>query len=230
MAGFPPVLAYRLRDVIARSGLVEMLPARVSVGELERGIDLHRADAVVVGYRALGGPGALRQLAAHDRRVAVIVVTDEVDRALAGMLRACGAASVLALSDGREEFVTAVAAAARGMRDPGYVVRHDLVWRLAGKLSVSSLTVLELLLVGCSAAQIAFALNVPEDTVRTRRRRMYQKLGVHNRDELAECLERIVPLRPEPIAIERREVPLAFARLSAARTRPRWLRRGLAVI
>lgn len=78
-------------------------------------------------------------------------------------------------------------------------IRSNPLFTDAYGLSKREMDVLVLALNGRNAASIAEKLFISENTVRTHLKRMYKKLGVHNRQELLELIEKLcsssVPLK-----------------------------------
>ena len=143
-----------------------------------------------VTLQGINGIEATRRIVAArpEARVLVLTMHDDADTVTNAM--AAGAVGFLPKNATRSELVTAIGAVARG---EGYlhssVTRSflDRVGPLADRsLSADRLTdrereVLELLVEGHSTRQIAEALFVGEETVKSHLTHIYQKLGVRDR-------------------------------------------------
>lgn len=144
-------------------------------------------DAVLAGTEGAGG---LSRLGHECSGTLVLVVAAAAQTALAADLLAAGAAGCILWEDGPAALGRALDAVRRGEAPiPGLVAR-ELLRRLhrlnrveaaSGQLTRRERAVIECLAQGQQYKEIARALSIRLDTVRTYIRRVYRKLGVDNR-------------------------------------------------
>ena len=117
-------------------------------------------------------------------------------------LLAAGASACLDAGTQSRDVINAIHLASRGLQvlPAGPAGSHDGPSSVAGigRLSRRESEVLPLLQMGHSNAQIALALHVGIETVRTHARNIYRKLGVASRRELAASPPRPLPEDPLP--------------------------------
>lgn len=145
-------------------------------------------DVVIMDLSMPGGDGvdATRRVldASSSTRVLVLTMHDDPDHV--GAAIAAGATGYLPKNTARAELIAAVRAVAAG---EGYLhpsVTRPFLDRVAptadpGRLSPREQEVLTRLADGMSTREIASALTVSDETVKTHLTRIYQKLGVSDR-------------------------------------------------
>ena len=127
-----------------------------------------------VALKGLNGIEATRQIVQNVPGVRVLVLTMHDDVATVARAVAAGAAGLVPKNAKRDELFRAVEAIAGG---GGYLDEHLSAERLTDR----ELDVLRLLSHGGSTRDIAQALVVSEETVKSHLGRIYQKLGVGDR-------------------------------------------------
>ena len=168
------------------------------VGVVPSGAEIVALDSAVepdvilmdVSLQGLNGIEATREIVHHRPGARVVVLTMHDDSETVTGAMAAGAVGFLPKNAGRADLLAAVEAVARG---EGYI--HPTVTRTfldkVGPLADRSLAaerltererqVLECLASGRSTRQIADALVLGEETVKSHLARIYQKLGVNDR-------------------------------------------------
>lgn len=176
-----------------RAGLAAILnsqPDMKVVGEAGSGRETLEAtlavDVYIVDLRMPEGDGVhvIRQLRERDPEIKVLVLTtydneEDVFRALEA-----GARGYLLKDTTSEELVAAIRQVHEGQR----YMPHAIASRLADRLVRPSLTpreldVLRLVAKGRTNKELASAMFVSEETVKTHMKALFQKLGVHDRAE-----------------------------------------------
>lgn len=176
-----------------RAGLAAILngqPDLKVVGEAGSGRETLEssivADVYIVDLRMPDGDGVhvIRQLKERDAQTNVLVLTtfdneEDVFRALEA-----GARGYLLKDTTSEELVTAIRQVHAGER----YMPHAIASRLADRLVRPTLTpreldVLRLVAKGRTNKELASAMFVSEETVKTHMKALFQKLGVHDRAE-----------------------------------------------
>lgn len=195
---------------VVREGLAAVLDGQDGiqvVGQAADGaaaVDLHarlRPDVVLMDLRmpALDGDSATAAILSRSPGARVLVLTsfegdEDIHRALAA-----GACGYLLKRAAAREIVSAVRAAAEGLR----VLPRAVVDRLAERmprsdLSPRELEVLRQIVEGRSNREIGEGLGVAESTVKTYVDRLFGKLGVRDRTQAASVAVRRGIIRIEP--------------------------------
>jgi DNA-binding NarL/FixJ family response regulator len=214
----------RFDDLFAR-GLHELLAGDPSLAIVARDVEqrrvsvvlrAHRPDVAVLDARALVKLGDVRELTVAHPATRLVLLGDGLSGVECAQLLAFGASACLGRDTQARDVLNAVHLASRGLQ---LTPRTEAggVHAPAGLLTRREAEVLPLLSQGATNRQIASALGIGVETVRTHARNIYRKLGVSSRTEL-------VPRRDD----ERAEGPaanVAPARRHVGVPRPRH-RRG----
>lgn len=143
-----------------------------------------------ITLRGLNGIEATREILRHDPHARVLILTMHDDEATVTGAIAAGAAGFLPKNVARDELVAAIRAVAEGegvlhpkvarpfLRRAGSLAEQALE---RDRLTEREMSVLEELAKGRSTKEIADALIIGEETVKTHLARIYQKLGVSDR-------------------------------------------------
>jgi DNA-binding NarL/FixJ family response regulator len=195
LAHFDDLFAGGLRELIERDPSLAILAADVEHRRIGVVLRAHHPDVAILDIGGLGKPAEVRQLSA--RYPATRLVLFGGDRAPVewAQLLAFGASACLSRDTQSRDVINAIHLASRGLQ---VIPRTPAgsgggLAAGAGLLSRREAEVLPLLQQGHSNAQIALALHVGVETVRTHARNIYRKLGVSSRRELAAPL---VPSTP----------------------------------
>ena len=189
-----PIVRAGLRTLLGRDPDIELLATAESAEEALRVIPQVNPSVAVVDYSLPGMTGVelCERITAEHPGVAVIMLTTYLDDSvIRGALEAGARAYVYKDADAAE-LKKAIRAVARGeaVLDPK-VAGRVAAWvgqrrdTRAGALSERETQVLRLVAKGARNRDIAEALNLTDNTVRTYLRRILTKLGCQSRSEAA---------------------------------------------
>ena len=190
VARFDDLLARGLRQVIESDANLAIVAEDVEPGRLGVVIRAHRPRVAILDSDALRSLAEVRALndAFPDTRLVLLVSRATAAESVQAL--AFGASAFLGRDTQARDVLSAIHLAARG---------HQLIPRAASDISVHSFAgsqlltrreaqVLPLLAQGDSNPEIAFALHIGLETVRTHARNIYRKLGVSSRRKLGSAL------------------------------------------
>jgi DNA-binding NarL/FixJ family response regulator len=240
LAHFDDLFAGGLRELIERDPNLAILAADVEHGRLGVVLRAHRPDVAILDLGVLAKPVEVRELSARHPATRLVLLGGDPAPAECAQLLAFGASACLGRDTQSRDVINAIHLASRGLQ---VLPRASAAGARAGGgagggavlagglLSRREAEVLPLLQRGDSNAQIALALGVGVETVRTHARNIYRKLGVASRRELAPAT--YVESPREQLVLKRRTVglhsrskrpgshsPSIAARDAAARRRP----------
>jgi DNA-binding NarL/FixJ family response regulator len=205
----------RFDDLFAR-GLRDLLGGDQSLAVLAEGIEqkrisvvlrAHRPDVAILDVGALAKLADVRELSLMHPSTRLVLVADELSSVECAQLLAFGASACLGRDTQARDVLNAVHLASRGLQLAPRSTSSAGAATAGGQLLTRrEAEVLPLLQQGRSNPQIALALHVGVETVRTHARNIYRKLGVSSRGELVapRVLERADPPSPEPRSPGRR--------------------------
>lgn len=217
LARFDDLLAGGLRELIDGDPSLAIVAADVEHPRIPVVLRAHRPDVAILDAGALAKLADVRELGLAHPATRLVLLADGPSMVECAQLLAFGASACLSRDTQSRDVLNAIHLASRGLQvipraasEPGggSIARGQL-------LTSREAEVLPLLQLGRSNAQIAVALQVGVETVRTHARNIYRKLGVSSRRELA-----------APPAADPRQEPGAAARSPRRRpstllTRPR---------
>jgi DNA-binding NarL/FixJ family response regulator len=179
---FEDLVASGLRALIKDSPSLELVASDVPGRHLAAMLQAHRPDVAVLDLTSVGGPLAVRELAAGHPATHLVVLANEPTSVECTHVLGFGAAACVSKASQKRDILNAIHLAARGIQltssengPPNS--RGEL---LTGRES----DVLALLQQNRTNAQIAAELHIGLETVRTHARNIYRKLGVASRREL----------------------------------------------
>jgi DNA-binding NarL/FixJ family response regulator len=182
LAGFDGVLGVGLRDAIEREAVLRAAVCD-DARSLSAVIALQQPAVVLIWCDVLASLIELRRLVLAHPAIAVVVAVARESRKRDDALVSAGAA-VLPLTLDADELRVALRLLALRIvgppRPPADCAARDLA-----RLTVREAQVFESLAQLRSAVEIAAALHVSVTTVNAHRRRIYEKLGIHSRRDLA---------------------------------------------
>jgi two-component system, NarL family, nitrate/nitrite response regulator NarL len=153
-------------------------------------VDRFRPDVVLLDLRLpdMLGPEAIRQLLAHDPAVKIILFTAYPDHAAVDAARAAGAHGVVVKDTERADLVDVIRRVVAGERVVSADIGGDRGVLLSRKLREHGLTrreyeILRHVAMGETNPEIARALGLTRNTVKTYLQRALEKLGARNRVE-----------------------------------------------
>ena len=182
---FEDLVGAGLRSLIGADPTMRIVAHDVDTDRLDAVIGEHAPRVAIVNFGALRAPADLRRLHAAHADTHVIVLANNPAPGECSQLLALGATACLGKDVEGRDILTAIHLASRGL----HVLPHARPATSAGLLpdilTPREADVLDQLRLGRSNGEIAQALHVSVETVRTHARSVFRKLGVHNRRELS---------------------------------------------
>jgi len=182
---FEDLIARGLRVLLEEDDNLEVVAAGVDVDAMATVLAEHAPKVAILNFGSLRSPIEVNHLHQAHPGTRLLILASRPTAAECNQMLAFGATACLSKETQARDILTAVHLASRGL--------HVLPKNGAGPtapmgpelLTPREADVLELLRQGRSNAEIALALHVSVETVRTHRRNIYRKLGVRTRRELA---------------------------------------------
>jgi DNA-binding NarL/FixJ family response regulator len=181
LARFEDILARGLRALIEEEENLELVAADVPHERLLDALRRHRPAVAILNFGSLSSAAEVRELAQAAPGTRLVVLASRPTPAESRQLLAFGATACLSKSTEARDVLHVIHLASRGLR---VLPREEAAPGGPDLLTAREADVLELLQNGLSNAEIAQALHVSVETVRTHARRVYRKLGVRTRREL----------------------------------------------
>jgi DNA-binding NarL/FixJ family response regulator len=217
IAHFDDLLARGLRELIEGDPSLALLAADVEQRRIGVVLRAHRPAVAILDIGALRKLTEVRELSGRHPGTRLVLLGSDLSLQECAQLLAFGASACLGRDTQSRDVINAIHLASRGLqvipRAPA--VSDGAPIAGGGLLTKREAEVLPLLQQGRSNAQIALALQVGVETVRTHARNIYRKLGVSSRRELAARAG--TGLEPEPAQPEHPP----RRRISSAPRRPR---------
>jgi DNA-binding NarL/FixJ family response regulator len=186
LAHLDDLLARGLRDLIESDPSLAIVAADVEHRRIPVVLRAHRPDVTILDVGALAKLAEVRELSGQYPATRLVLLTNGLSTAECAQLLAFGASACLAKDTQSRDLVNAIHLASRGLQViPRAASNPDGSIASGYLLTQREAEVLPLLQQGLSNAQIAIALQVGVETVRTHARNIYAKLGVSSRRELA---------------------------------------------
>lgn len=184
VAQFEDIVAHGLRALITEDDSLELVADGVPHEQLESALATDAPDVAILNFGSLTSASELRSLHHQFPEARLVVLANRPTPSECRQMLAFGATACLAKSTEARDVLHAIHLASRGLHvlppasmEPADLSGPDL-------LTPREAEVMELLQSGRSNAEIAHALQVSVETVRTHARRIYRKLGVRTRREL----------------------------------------------
>jgi DNA-binding NarL/FixJ family response regulator len=186
LSRFEDLVSAGLRSLIAGDPNLRIVAADVEADRLDALIAEHAPRVTILNFGALRTPAELRRLHAAHPGTHVIVLANHPTPGECSQLIALGATACLGKDVQGRDVLNAIHLVSRGL----HVLPHAKPASAAAGLLPDVLTpreadVLDQLQLGRSNGEIAVALCVSIETVRTHTRAVFRKLGVHSRRELS---------------------------------------------
>jgi DNA-binding NarL/FixJ family response regulator len=199
IARFEDLVARGLRALVEEDPHLSLAASDVPHSELEPVFGDLAPDVAILNFGSLRSPVDVRELHRAHPGTRLIVLANRPSPVESNQMLAFGATACLSKETEARDILNAIHLASRGLH-----VLPKLPRGLAAVppirpelLTPREADVLELLQQGRSNAQIAAALQVGVETVRTHARNIYRKLGVRTRRELTTLA--VLPSRlPDP--------------------------------
>src|SRR3954469_4657069 len=200
-ARFEDLVAIGLHQLVAEDPNLELVEASVELEELEAVLERRRPSVVLLNFGSLPNAAWVYQLHQSNPDTRIVVLANRPTAAESNQLLSFGATACISKETQGRDIINAIHLASRGMRvlprQTGGVIdpteRFDYLPE-ADILTAREAEVLQLLQDGMSNAEIAHALSVGIETVRTHARNIYRKLGVSTRRDLARFSRQQQPL------------------------------------
>ena len=188
-ARFEDLVALALSVLIAEDPNLDLVESDVSVDDLDDVIEHHRPKVAVLNHGTMRSPTQVFSLHQRYPDTALVVLANSPTAADFNQMLSYGATACLSKETEARDVISAIHLAARGMHVlPQTATEHggDPV-RIRGvdQLTPREGEVLAELQGGATNAEIAERLAIGVETVRTHARKIYRKLGIASRRELA---------------------------------------------
>ena len=189
-AKFEDLVAVGLEQLISEDPHLELLADGVPPSRIDAAIDQHDPSVAVLNFGSLTSPAQVFQLHQRFPQTRLVVLANRPSAAECNQMLSFGATACLSKETQGRDVVNAVHLASRGMHvlpNSAAAGGNGQGGDLKGSelLTPREADVLELLQDGASNAQIAQALSIGLETVRTHARNIYRKLGISSRRDLS---------------------------------------------
>ena len=182
---FEDLIARGLRVMLEEDDNFEIITSGIDLDAMSSVLAEHGPKVAVLNFGSLRSPIEVNHLHQAHPETRLLILASRPTAAECNQMLAFGATACLSKETEARDILTAVHLASRGL--------HVLPKNGAGPspsmgpelLTPREADVLELLRQGRANAEIALALHISVETVRTHRRNIYRKLGVRTRRELA---------------------------------------------
>ena len=186
IARFEDLVGAGLRSLISDDPSLRILAGDVDAHELSAVIAEHEPRVAILNFGSLRAPAEIRRLSAAHPATRLVVLANHPTPGECAQLLALGATACLGKDVEARDVLTTIHLASRGL----HVLPHATHATATTPLLPDVLTpreadVLDQLQLGRSNSEIALALSVSVETVRTHARSVFRKLGVKGRRELA---------------------------------------------
>jgi len=186
LSRFEDLVSAGLRSLVGADASLRIVAVDVDPDRLADLVGEHAPRVAIVNFGGLRSPADLRRLHASHPDTHVIVLANHPTPGECSQLLALGATACLGKDVEGRDILNAIHLASRGL----HVLPHSSPANTNAGLLPDVLTpreadVLDQLQRGRSNGEIAAALCVSIETVRTHARAVFRKLGVHNRRELS---------------------------------------------
>jgi len=204
---FEDLIAKGLEVVIGSDPDLELAARDVPLSELDQIAAKHSPAVVLLNFAALSSPAEVQALAQRMPDARILVLATRPTAAECTQMLAFGATGCLSKETEARDVVNAIHLASRGMpvlpRSAAAGGGVDRLGMEGTELTAREAEVLELLQDGYTNSEIAEALSIGVETVRTHARSIYRKLGVPSRRELARRAQQ------EPVVVDDERRPVS---------------------
>jgi DNA-binding NarL/FixJ family response regulator len=184
VAQFEDIVNRGLQSLIDGDPHLRLVATDIPQPEMETALAAHAPNVAILNFGSLSNPAELRDLHASAPDTRLMVLANNPSAAESRQMIGFGATACLAKNAEARDLLHTIYLASRGLHvlpsasEPSYEPAGPT------PLTAREADVLSLLQTGSSNAEIAAALNVGVETVRTHARNVYRKLGVSTRREL----------------------------------------------
>ncbi len=186
LARFSDLFARGLRACIDEDPALDVLADDVAPDRLGSRLAALEPDVAILNLAALEAVADVRRFHAAHPGVHLLVIAERPTDAEVDQVLACGAGACLSKEAQARDVRSAIHLASRGLVVLPRAGAETGPRRYPEVLTAREAEVLRHLQRGDANAEIAAALHVGVETVRTHRRNVYRKLGVRSRRELSD--------------------------------------------
>ena len=180
---FEDLIAHGLRSLLAEDSNVEVIATDVEIEALDALLGDQEPTVALINFGSRRTPVEVNRLRLAHPQTRLVVLANRPTPSECNQMLAFGATACLSKETQARDILNAIHLASRGLH---VLPRSDAEDQLGPELlTPREADVLEHLRAGRSNAEIALALSVSVETIRTHRRNIYRKLGVRTRRELA---------------------------------------------
>ena len=200
-AKFEDLVAVGLQQLISEDPNLELIREGIQIGAVEAAIEELSPQVVLLNFGTLRKPAQVFQLHQAHPEARLVVLANRPTAAECNQMLSFGATACLSKETEARDVINSIHLASRGMhvlpRSAAAAGGADsLGLQGSDLLTPREADVLELLQDGATNAQIAHALSIGIETVRTHARNIYRKLGISSRRDLARLS------RNEPVVVD----------------------------
>jgi DNA-binding NarL/FixJ family response regulator len=187
---FEDLVAHGLRSLLGDDRDIELVATDVELDALDALLTERQPDVALINFGALRSPIEVNRLHIAHPGTRLLVLAHRPTPTDGSQLLAFGATACLPKESRARDILEAIHMAARGLHVLPRTEPDEETEPIGPELlTPREAVVLEHLRAGRSNAEIALALAVSVETIRTHRRNIYRKLGVRTRRELASLSE-----------------------------------------
>src|SRR4051795_5809735 len=202
-ARFEDLVSIGLQSLISEDTNLQLVQVDVELDQLEDVLEREHPAVVLLNFGSLPNAAWVYQLHQNHPETRVVELANRPTPAEANQILSFGATACISKETQGRDIINAIHLASRGMRvlprQTGGVIdpneRFDYLPE-ADILTGREAEVLQLLQDGMSNAEIAHALSIGIETVRTHARNIYRKLGISTRRDLARFSR-----QPQPVQV-----------------------------
>jgi DNA-binding NarL/FixJ family response regulator len=205
-ARFEDLVSISLGSLIAEDPNLELVASDVDLDGIEDVLDEHHPSVVLLNFGSLPNAAMIYQIHQSNPETRVVVLANRPSAAECNQMLSFGATACISKETQGRDIINAIHLASRGMHvlprsaSAAADQPEEIGIPAPDLLTPREADVLELLQEGMTNAQIAHALSIGVETVRTHARNIYAKLGISTRRDLARIAR---PRRPEPVGAPR---------------------------
>lgn len=185
---FHDLLGLGITTLLATDPSLEIVAAGVDPSELAAAIAWQRPMLAIVNHECLRTQSEIAALCSATDGCRLVVLGSQINEAEARCLMAYGATCCLPITVERRDLLHAIHLAARGLRVLSPRPMVDWSAPTVDVLTPREVDVLDLLRAGWGNREIATALHISVETVRSHVKSVYRKIGVGTRRELRQSV------------------------------------------
>src|SRR5256714_4903478 len=210
-AEFEDLVKVGLRQLISEDENLELVASDVPLPQITGVIEDHTPAVVLLNFGSLPTPATVHQLHERHPETRIVVLANRPTAAECNQMLSFGATACISKETQGRDIINAIHLASRGMHvlprsaaaDADADQPAEIGIPAPDLLTPREADVLELLQEGMTNAQIAHALSIGVETVRTHARNIYAKLGISTRRDLARIARPHRGSPREPVAAQR---------------------------